>query len=128
MTLAMSGATPSDAGLASGLVNTSMQVGGAIGLALLATLSTQRHRTLIDSGAGHASALNSGFHLAYLLGAGLAAVAVAIAVLRAAAAGAAGDPASAGGRAGLFRGSLARPVRPDPFRPPSEWVEFGPGS
>ena len=42
MTLAMSGATPSDAGLASGLVNTSMQVGGAIGLAVLATLSTER--------------------------------------------------------------------------------------
>ena len=45
MTLAMSGATPSDAGLASGLVNTSMQVGGAIGLAVLATLSTERTRS-----------------------------------------------------------------------------------
>ena len=42
MTLAMSGATPSDSGLASGLVNTSMQVGGAIGLAVLATLATER--------------------------------------------------------------------------------------
>ena len=42
MTLAMSGATPEDSGLASGLVNTSMQVGGAIGLAVLATLSTER--------------------------------------------------------------------------------------
>ena len=42
MTLAMSGATPEDAGLASGLVNTSMQVGGAIGLAVLATLATER--------------------------------------------------------------------------------------
>ena len=40
MTLAMSGATPSDAGLASGLVNTTAQVGGALGLAVLATLST----------------------------------------------------------------------------------------
>ena len=39
MTLAMSGATPSDAGLASGLVNTTAQVGGALGLAVLATLS-----------------------------------------------------------------------------------------
>ena len=45
MTLAMSGATPEDAGLASGLVNTSMQVGGAIGLAVLATLSTERTQT-----------------------------------------------------------------------------------
>src|SRR3954451_13665155 len=42
MTLAMSGATESDSGLASGLVNTSVQVGGAIGLAVLATLATQR--------------------------------------------------------------------------------------
>ena len=44
MTLAMSGATPEDAGLASGLVNTSMQVGGAIGLAVLATLADRAHR------------------------------------------------------------------------------------
>jgi EmrB/QacA subfamily drug resistance transporter len=80
MTLAMSGATPSDAGLASGLVNTSMQVGGAIGLAVLATLSTERSESLIDSGVSNASALTSGYHLAYLIGAGLAAIAVAIAV------------------------------------------------
>ncbi len=80
MTLAMSGATPSDAGLASGLVNTSMQVGGAIGLAVLATLSTERTESLLESGTGHLSALTSGYHLAYLIGACLAAVAVAIAV------------------------------------------------
>ena len=42
MSLAMSGATPSDSGLASGLVNTSVQVGGAIGLAVLATLASER--------------------------------------------------------------------------------------
>ena len=42
MTLSMSGATPSDAGLASGLVNTTLQVGGALGLAVLATLSATR--------------------------------------------------------------------------------------
>jgi EmrB/QacA subfamily drug resistance transporter len=80
MTLAMSGATPEDAGLASGLVNTSMQVGGAIGLAVLATLSTQRTQNLLDSGVSNASALTSGYHLAYLVGAGLAAIAAAIAV------------------------------------------------
>jgi EmrB/QacA subfamily drug resistance transporter len=80
MTLAMSGATPQDSGLASGLVNTSMQVGGAIGLALLATLSTERSDSLIAEGVSQASALNSGYHLAYLVGAGLAAIAVAIAI------------------------------------------------
>jgi EmrB/QacA subfamily drug resistance transporter len=80
MTLAMSGATPQDSGLASGLVNTSMQVGGAIGLALLATLSTERSDSLISEGVSQASALNSGYHLAYLVGGGLAAIAVAIAV------------------------------------------------
>ena len=42
MTLAMSGATPQDSGLASGLVNTTVQVGGAIGLAVLATLASER--------------------------------------------------------------------------------------
>jgi EmrB/QacA subfamily drug resistance transporter len=81
MTLAMSGATPADAGLASGLVNTSMQVGGAIGLAILATLSGERTQSLIDAGHSQASALTSGYHVAYLAGALLAAAAVAIAVL-----------------------------------------------
>ena len=80
MTVAMSGATPSDAGLASGLVNTSMQVGGAVGLAVLATLSTERTNSLLDGGASQASALTSGYHLAYLIGAGLAAIAVLLAI------------------------------------------------
>ena len=80
MTLAMSGATPSDSGLASGLVNTSMQVGGAIGLAVLATLATQRSNALLKAGTSQAAALNAGYHLAYLVGAGLVAVAVCIAI------------------------------------------------
>jgi EmrB/QacA subfamily drug resistance transporter len=80
MTLAMSGATPSDSGLASGLVNTSMQVGGAIGLAVLATLATERTSSQTDAGASHLAALNSGFHLAYLVGAVLVAIATVIAV------------------------------------------------
>ena len=50
MTLAMSGATPSDSGLASGLVNTSAQVGGAVGLAVLATLATERTGGLVADG------------------------------------------------------------------------------
>jgi MFS family permease len=80
MTLAMSGATASDSGLASGLVNTSVQVGGAVGLAVLATFATERTEALLAEGEPAASALNSGFHLAYLIGAGLVLVAIAIAV------------------------------------------------
>jgi MFS family permease len=81
MTLAMSGATNEDAGLASGLVNTSAQVGGALGLALLATLASTRTGALHSAGEPAAAALNGGFHLAYLIGAGLMAVAVVIAVV-----------------------------------------------
>jgi EmrB/QacA subfamily drug resistance transporter len=80
MTLAMSGATPSDSGLASGLVNTSVQVGGAIGLAVLATFATERTDGLLADGESTASALNSGYHLAYLIGAALVGVAIVIAV------------------------------------------------
>jgi EmrB/QacA subfamily drug resistance transporter len=84
MTLAMSSATPSDAGLASGLVNTTAQVGGALGLAVLATLSTSRSDGLVDGGESAAAALTSGYHLAFWIGAGLigAAIVVALAVLR----------------------------------------------
>ncbi len=81
MTLAMSGATQSDAGLASGLVNTTVQVGGAIGLAVLATLATQRTDSLLADGVASASALNSGYHLAFLIGAVLIGLAVVAAVV-----------------------------------------------
>jgi len=80
MTLAMSGATPQDAGLASGVVNTAAQVGGAIGLAVLATLASERTDGLLEEGSAFDAALNSGFHLAYLVGAALVAAAFAIAV------------------------------------------------
>jgi EmrB/QacA subfamily drug resistance transporter len=80
MTLAMSGATPSDAGLASGLVNTTVQVVGAIGLAVLTTLATERTDELLAAGEPLAVALNAGYHLAYLIGAALVGVAIVVAL------------------------------------------------
>jgi len=79
MTLAMSSATPSDSGLASGLINTSVQVGGALGLAVLATLSSTRTETLRENGNAVAEALVGGYRLAFAIGAGLVLVAVGIA-------------------------------------------------
>jgi MFS family permease len=81
MTLAMSGATQEDAGLASGLVNTTAQVGAALGLAVLATLSATRTENLIADGTSEPSALVSGYHLAFWIGAALVAVAVAVAAI-----------------------------------------------
>ncbi len=94
MTLAMSGATERDSGLASGLVNTSVQVGGAIGLAILATFATERTNALLADGEAAAEALNAGYHLAYLIGAGLvvAAIAIAVGLLREEAPAAAPEP------------------------------------
>jgi len=81
MTLAMSDARPEDAGLASGLVNTTAQVGGAVGLAVLATLATQRTDDLVGPGGNVTdAALNSGYHLAYLVGAGLVGIALLLSI------------------------------------------------
>ncbi len=99
MTLAMSGATPEDAGLASGLVNTTAQVGGALGLAVLATLAAGRTEALRAGGESAQAALVGGYQLAFVVGAGLvlAGIVIAVSMLRGErAAAAAGEHAPAG--------------------------------
>jgi EmrB/QacA subfamily drug resistance transporter len=90
MTLAMSGATPQDAGLASGLVNTTAQIGGALGLAVLATVSAARTNAALARHQPTAVALTEGYHLAFWISFGLvlAAIAAAAVLLRAPAAAA----------------------------------------
>jgi EmrB/QacA subfamily drug resistance transporter len=85
MTLAMSAATPADSGIASGLVNTTQQAGGALGLAVLATLSATRTEHLLGQGKAEEAALTGGYRLAFWIAAGLIAGAIAVAatVLRA---------------------------------------------
>jgi len=82
--LATTNVRAEDAGLASGLFNTSQQVGGALGLAVLSTLAASR-TSHVSGRLGHASALVSGFHVAFLSGAGLmlgAAVLIALLIRR----------------------------------------------
>jgi MFS family permease len=75
---AMSDVEPSEAGLASGVVNTSFMMGGALGLAVLASLAASRTDSLRASGDGTLAALTGGYHAAFLLGAIFAAGAAAI--------------------------------------------------
>jgi hypothetical protein len=75
----LAGRLGDDAGLTSGLVNTTAQVGGSLGLGLLATVSTAHRQDLLTSGASLPAALTGGFHLAFGIGTGLVLAAIAIA-------------------------------------------------
>ena len=78
--IAMSDAAPSDAGLASGILNTTGQVGGALGLAVLATVASAHTLNLVRDGAGSAAALAGGYHLAWLVGAGTVLITLSLAL------------------------------------------------
>ena len=81
ITLAMSGVPDSDAGVAAGLVNTTQQVGAALGVAVLSTVAAARTGHLLAAGRPAASALTAGYHVAFGIGAGLAAAALVLAAV-----------------------------------------------
>ena len=67
--------------MASGVVNTSFMMGGALGLAILASLAATRTDSLSSSGHSALAALNGGYHLAFMIGAAFAVIAAAVAAL-----------------------------------------------
>jgi MFS family permease len=69
---AMSDVDQAESGLASGIVNTSFMMGGALGLAVLASLAASRTDTLVAAGDGRLAALTGGYHLAFVVGAAFA--------------------------------------------------------
>jgi EmrB/QacA subfamily drug resistance transporter len=78
---AMSDVKPEESGLASGVVNTSFMMGGALGLAVLASVAASRTNSLSASGDGQLAALTGGYHLSFIIGALFAAVAAATGAL-----------------------------------------------
>lgn len=81
MTLGMSDATPTDSGLVSGVFNTAQQIGGALGLAVLAALASARTDHALAAGHTLPAALTSGYHLAFLVSAGLLVLAAVLAAI-----------------------------------------------
>jgi len=81
LTIAMADVPPRDAGIASGIMNVSMQLGAALGLALLGALAEHRTATRLADGASHAAAQMSGYHLAFALGAATAVVGLVLTLL-----------------------------------------------
>jgi MFS family permease len=75
---AMSDVRPQESGLASGVVNTAFLMGGALGLAILASLAASRTDTLLASGDGRLTALTGGYHVAFLVGAAFAVAGAAV--------------------------------------------------
>jgi MFS family permease len=65
---AMSDVTPDESGLASGIVNTSFMMGGALGLAILASIAASRSNSLLHRGFAEKAALTGGYHIAFLCG------------------------------------------------------------
>ncbi|MEY9841441.1 DHA2 family efflux MFS transporter permease subunit [Streptacidiphilus sp. EB103A] len=116
-TLGMSGAKSDDAGLASGLFNTTQQIGMALGVAVLTTLAAARTGRLLSHGSTPAAALTGGYHLAFAVGAGLLATALVVAavLLRSAPGkGAAPEALGSGGHVTAGQDQLQPLVEPQP--------------
>jgi MFS family permease len=77
---ALSDVAPTESGLASGIVNTAFSMGGALGLAVLASLAASRTEQLQSSGLAAPVALNGGYQLAFLVGAVAAGIAALLSV------------------------------------------------
>jgi MFS family permease len=78
---ALAGVKQAEAGIASGLINTSQQIGGAVGIALLSTVAITRTENAAAAGTDMPHALTSGFQLAFWVGAGIAIVGVVAALV-----------------------------------------------